>query len=232
MYCELHARSAFSFLEGAAIPEELIAVCAERGMSAMALLDRDGVYGAARFHLAGVKAGVKAHVGAEVTAEEGGRYALLVKSREGYQNLCRLITKMKLRSAKGEGSVTAAEMAEFSAGLVCLTGGEEGVLAQELEQGGSSAAFDRVTKLCELFGRRNVYVEVQRHFCREEEARNAAAVEIARKLKLPLLATNGVRHARPEQRQILDAFTCLRHHRVLANAGRLLSRNEIGRAHV
>jgi error-prone DNA polymerase len=79
--------------------------------------------------------------------------------------------------------------------------------------------------LCELFGRRNVYVEVQRHFCREEEARNAAAVEIARKLRLPLLATNGVRHARPEQRQILDVFTCLRHHRVLANAGRRLSRN-------
>jgi len=230
MYCELHARSAFSFLEGAAIPEELIAVCAERGISSMALLDRDGVYGVARFHLAGVKAGVKGHIGAEVTAAEGGRYALLVKSRAGYQNLCQLITKMKLRSAKGEGSVTAAEMAEFGAGLVCLTGGEEGVLAHTIEQGGIGAAYERVTTLCELFGRRNVYVEVQRHFCRGEEARNAAAVEIARKLKLPLLATNGVRHARPEQRQILDVFTCLRHHRVLANAGRLLSRN--GEAHV
>jgi error-prone DNA polymerase len=196
----------------------------------MALLDRDGVYGAARFHLAGVKAGVKGHIGAEVTAEEGGRYALLVKSRAGYQNLCQLITKMKLRSAKGEGSVAAAEMAEFGAGLVCLTGGEEGVLAHAIEQGGIDAACERVTKLCELFGRRNVYVEVQRHFCRREEARNAAAAEIARKLKLPLLATNGVRHARPEQRQILDVFTCLRHHRVLASAGQLLSRN--GEAHV
>jgi len=153
MYCELHARSAFSFLEGAAIPEELIALCAERGISSMALLDRDGVYGVARFHLAGVKAGVKGHIGAEVTAAEGGRYALLVKSRAGYQNLCQLITKMKLRSAKGEGSVTAAEMAEFGAGLVCLTGGEEGVLAHAIEQGGIGAACERVTKLCELFGR-------------------------------------------------------------------------------
>ncbi|MGA2419269.1 MAG: DNA polymerase III subunit alpha, partial [Candidatus Acidiferrum sp.] len=238
MYCELHARSAFSFLEGASNPEELIAVCAEHGMPAMALLDRDGVYGAPRFHLAGAKAGVKAHIGAEVTAEEtntekdvrGWRYVLLVKSRIGYQNLCRLITRMKSRAAKGEGSVCAQEVAEFSEGLICLTGGEEGALAQALESGGMSAALGRVTQLCELFGPRNVYVEVQRHFNRSEEARNAAAVEIARKLRLPLLATNGVRHARPEQRQILDVFTCLRHHRVLANAGRLLSRN--GESHV
>jgi error-prone DNA polymerase len=233
MYCELHARSSFSFLEGAANPEELIAVCAEKGMSAMALLDRDGVYGAARFHLAGVKANVRAHIGAEVTAKEtyvkkgvrGWRYALLVKSREGYQNLCRLITRMKLRAAKDAGNVSAEEVAELSRGLICLTGGEEGALAHALEYGGMHAALQRVTQLCELFGRGNVYVEVQRHFCRGEEARNAAAVEIARQLQLPLLATNGVRHARPEQRQILDVFTCLRHHRVLANAGRLLSRN-------
>jgi error-prone DNA polymerase len=227
MYCELHARSAFSFLEGAAIPEELITVCAEKEISTMALLDRDGVYGAARFHLAAVKAcpSIKAHIGAEVTATDGWRYVLLVKSREGYQNLCRLITKMKLRAAKGEGSVSAEDVTEFSSGLICLTGGEEGALAHALEHGGMRAALERATQLCELFGRRNVYVEVQRHFSRREEARNAAAVEIARQLKLPLLATNGVRHARPEQRQILDVFTCLHHHRVLANAGRLLSGN-------
>src|SRR5271163_910876 len=176
MYCELHARSAFSFLEGASIPEDLIAVCAEHGMASMALLDRDGVYGAPRFHLAGVKAGVAAHIGAEVTAEEtntetsvrGWRYVLLVKSRAGYQNLCRLITKMKLRAAKGQGSVSPQEVAEFSEGLVCLTGGEEGALAQALESGGMRAALDRVAQLCQLFGQRNVYVEVQRHFCRDE----------------------------------------------------------------
>ncbi len=225
MYCELHARSAFSFLEGAATPEELITVCQERGIAAMALLDRDGVYGSARFHLAGVKAGIQAHIGAEVTASGGGRYVLLVKSREGYQNLCRLITKMKLRAAKGEGSVNAEEVAELSHGLICLTGGNEGSLAHALENGGLRAATQRVGELCEMFGRRNVYVEVQRHFSRAEEARNAAAVAIAQKLQLPLLATNGVRQARPEQRQLLDVFTCLRHHRVLANAGRLLSRN-------
>ena len=71
----------------------------------------------------------------------------------------------------------------------------------------------------------NVYVELQRHLCREEEVRNQAAIEIARKLKLPLLATNGVSYALPRKREVLDVFTCLRHHRVLDTAGRLLSRN-------
>src|SRR5438552_15585375 len=97
MYLELHARSAFSFLEGASLPEELATLCAELDMPAMALLDRDGVYGAPRFHLAAKKLGVRAHIGAEVTLEDGSVLPLLVETRAGYQNLCRLITNVKLR---------------------------------------------------------------------------------------------------------------------------------------
>lgn len=225
MYTELHARSAFSFLEGASVPEELISVCAGHGMNAMALLDRDGVYGAPRFHLAAKKIRLRAHIGAEVTAEGGWRYPLLVETREGYQNLCRLITQMKLRSAKGEGAVSPREVRQFSKGLVCLTGGAEGPLAHALVHEGAEAALRRVRELCGIFGRENIYVELQRHFCRDEEARNQAAIAIATKLRLPLLATNGVSHARPCQREVLDVFTCLRHHRTLAAAGRLLNRN-------
>src|ERR1700675_1603621 len=172
MYTELHARSAFSFLEGASLPEELAAGCAERGMAAMALLDRDGVYGAPRFYLAAKKISVRAHIGGEVTSAAGWRFPLLVETRVGYQNLCCLITRMKLRARKGEGHVSAEEIAEKTAGLICLTGGDEGPLAQALEQGGTKAATECVRQICELFGRDNVYVELQRHFCREEEARN------------------------------------------------------------
>jgi error-prone DNA polymerase len=226
MYTELHARSAFSFLEGASVPEELAAACKAHGMPAMAVLDRDGVYGAPRFYLAANKIHVKAHIGAEVTSAFGWRYPLLVKSREGYQNLCRLITRMKLRAArKGEGHVEREELAELHAGLICLTGGEEGPLAAALASGGIAQGTECVRQLCDLFGRKNVYVELQRHYCREEEARNQAAVEIARKLSLPLLATNGVCHAVPDERELLDVFTCIRHHQVLATAGQLLSRN-------
>src|SRR6202047_1426309 len=225
MYTELHARSAFSFLEGASVPEELAGACAEHGMPAMAVLDRDGVYGAPRFYLAANKIHLKAHIGAEVTSAFGWRYPLLVKSREGYQNLCRLITHMKLRASKGEGHVEREDLAGLHAELICLTGGEEGPLAAALASGGMAQGTECVRQLCDLFGRKNVYVELQRHYCREEEARNQAAVEIARKLSLPLLATNGVCHATPDERELLDVFTCIRHHHVLATAGRLLSRN-------
>jgi error-prone DNA polymerase len=225
MYIELHARSAFSFLAGAATPEELASVCIERGIGAMALLDRDGVYGAPRFYQAAKKVSLRAHIGAEVTSTEGWRYALLAESREGYQNLCRLITRMKLRAKKNEGAIEAEDLEGHCAGLICLTGGEEGPLASALERGGIASGTECVRQLCEIFGRKNVYVELQRHYCRREEARNQAAVEIARRLGLPLLATNGVSHAVAQERELLDVFTCVRHHRNLATAGRLLTQN-------
>src|ERR1039458_3942762 len=235
MYVELHSRSAFSFLEGASTPEELIAVCANLGMPAMALLDRDGVYGSPRFHLAAKKAEIKAHIGAEVTCTAFSprrhpsgefRLPLLAASRAGYQNLCRLITKMKLRVGRKEGACASdLDFIEHADGLICLTGGEEGPLAAALRQGGPQAAFEAVKRLTEIFGQRNIYVELQRHFHREEEYRNRVAIEIAEALHLPLLATNGVNYATPRERELADAFTALQHHRTLATAGRLLAPN-------
>src|SRR4051812_5019264 len=205
-------------------------------MPAMALLDTDGLYGAPRFHLIANKIGIKAHIGAEVTAtlnsprtHEGPcgefRLPLLVSSRAGYQNLCRLITKMKLRAKKGEGSVTAQELEEHAAGLILLTGGNEGPLAAALAQGGPDQARRQLAHLIDIFGTNNVYLELQRHFQREEESRNRIAIDIARSLHLPLLATNGVNYAIPKARELADAFTAIRHHRTLSTAGRLLARN-------
>jgi len=232
MYVELHSRSAFSFLEGASLPEALIAVCADYGMPAMALLDRNGVYGAPRFHLAAKKLNVRAHVGAEATVDdtlfgEAGpaRYPLLVESPQGYQNLCRLITRTKLRAKKEESTARIEELEEHASGLVCLTGGEDGPLAEALMRGGYDEGVRAVERMLRIFGPQNVYVELQRHFDRREEARNQAAVAIARKLRLPILATNGVSYATAAEREILDVFTCIRHHRQLENAGRLLSIN-------
>jgi error-prone DNA polymerase len=158
-YIELHAASAFSFLEGAALPEEYAGAAADYGMPAMALLDRDGVYGAARFHLAAKKAKIQAHIGAEVTSTTGIRYPLLAETREGYQNLCRLLTRMKLRAPKGKGAITEDELASYARGLVCLTGGEYGPLSRAIPDGNSRAALDR---LIDIFGRNNVYIELQR----------------------------------------------------------------------
>lgn len=233
MYVELHSRSAFSFLEGASIPEEIIGVGANLGMPAMALLDRDGLYGSPRFHLAAQKTGIKAHIGAELTCapfspqqHSGFRLALLAASRPGYRNLCRLITQMKLRVGRKEGAVASElDFIEHADGLICMTGGEEGPLAAALAEGGPQSALQAVERLTEIFRRQNVYVELQRHFRRDEEYRNRVAMEIAAALHLPLLATNGVNYARPHQRELADAFTALQHHHTLATAGRLLARN-------
>ena len=246
MYIELHSASAFSFLDGASVPEELVDRCAAAQMPAMALVDRDGVYGAPRFHLAAKKMGVKAHIGSDVSCssflvsrkkqgsaekrETGNeKLSLLAENRTGYQNLCRLITRMKMRGPKdAPPEVIAAredDLQEYANGLICLTGGEDGPLASALAAGGREEARRAVERMVSIFGRENVYVELQRHFLREEEARNRAAVEIARSLRLPIVATNGVRYARAEQREILDAFTAIRHHRTLETAGRLLARN-------
>src|SRR6478752_4035221 len=114
-YVELHASSAFSFLDGASLPEALIDRAASLGYRALALLDRDGFYGAPRFHLAAKKAGLKAIIGAELTVAAGGwrnppssilRLPVLIESQQGYRNLCRLLTMMKLRAPKGEGALT------------------------------------------------------------------------------------------------------------------------------
>jgi error-prone DNA polymerase len=185
-------------------------MCAEFGSPALALLDNDGVYGSPRFHLAAQKLGVRAHIGAEVKSTEGCRYPLLAESRIGYQNLCRLITRMKLRAKKGEGAATPEEIAGFSQGLICLAGAAEGPTLE---------------KAFLIFGRDRVYAELQRHMDRDEEARNQATIELARRLQIPLLATNGVCYARPQQRELMDVFTCIREKVRIEEAGRRLAKN-------
>src|ERR1700730_15244917 len=155
------------------------------------------------------------------------RLPLLVESRTGYENLCRLMTRYKLREEeKGTGTATLEEIVEHAEGLVCLTGGEEGVLAASLIYKGYDEARKNMEKLTALFGTKNVYVEIQRHCNPVEERRNQAAVRLAETLGLPLLATNGVRYARVAEREILDVFTCIRNHSKLETAGRLLERND------
>jgi error-prone DNA polymerase len=221
----LHARSAFSFLQGASLPEELGGRAAHLGLPAMAVLDRDGVYGAPRFYQAAKRAGLRAHIGAEVATPDGARWPLLVENRTGYQNLCRLITCLKMRAKKGEGAATREELAAHAEGLVCLTGDEGGPLALALKRGGFDEARREAAGMVAIFGQRNVYAELQRHLDREEEARNQAVTAVARGIGLPLLATNGVRHAERKERDILDVLTCIHHKARIATAGRLLARN-------
>ena len=243
-YVELHAASAFSFLQAASQPESLIERAVEVQMPAMALLDHNGVYGTARFYTSAQRNSIRAHIGAEISVRgfgsrleppvwlphrhksEPARVPLLCESRQGYQNLCQLITKFKMREAtKGDGAAAVDDLNEYASGLVCLTGGDEGPLAAALARGGEAAGRETVEQLTHIFGRGSVYVELQRHQEREEEWRNQAALRIARALGLPVVATNGVRYATAYDREILDLFTAIRNHVELDRAGRLLAIN-------
>ena len=245
-YVELHAASAFSFLEGASQPETLIERAAELDLSAVALTDRNGLYGAARFHTAGQRTGVRAHIGAEISVRSFGdrltppewlphkhtkeppRMVLLCASQVGYQNLCQLITRMKMReSSKAEGSATLEDMEEFSSGLICLTGGEESPLAAALVHGGEPDARSALDKLASIYGHGNLYIELQRHHQRDQETRNQSLLHLASSLRLPVIATNGVRYANTKEREILDVFTSIRHHTTLDRAGLLLAANSM-----
>jgi error-prone DNA polymerase len=243
-YVELHAASAFSFLDGASQPESLIERAAQLEMPAIAIADRNGLYGAARFHIAAKSCHVKAHIGAEIAVSSFGnklqppewlphqhpaeppRLTLLCTSRVGYQNLCQLITRFKMREVgKVEGAATLDDVEEFSAGLICLTGGDEGPLAAALAHEGQDGAYKLADRLSSIFGRGNLFLELQRHQIREEECRNQSLLSLASNLHLPVIATNGARYASEKDREILDVFTAIRHHIPLDQAGRLLTQN-------
>ncbi len=227
-YVELRTRSAFSFLTGASDPEDLIERAADLGYAAMACGDRDGVYGAPRFHKAAKRAGLRAIVGCNLRVEERWgavcEIYLLVTSQRGYRNLCRLITRSKLRAPKGEAVATWDDLEGATDGLICLAGGFEGPLFAAFRGGSGEAIRACVDRLQKLFPGR-LYFDLQRHLDAEEERWNGIVVDVAERYRVPLVATNDVRHATLAERPLLDVLTCLYEKTKLDEAGRLLLRN-------
>ncbi|MEO8056224.1 MAG: error-prone DNA polymerase [Acidobacteriota bacterium] len=247
-YAELRAASAFSFLNGASLPEDLADTAAALDLPAMALIDTNGLSGAPRFWKAAKHAGIKALVGAEVVLERGPkrdgrislkvkrggplglvppplppgvslpRLTLLVENQRGYRNLCSLLTAAARGRPKGQAAATWEEIAAHVEGLHVLTGGEESAVTRALVSGGLDAAGKDLDRLAALFPGR-VHVELQRHHLRGEEHQNRALLDLARARRLPVLATNGVRYARRRDKDLFDALTCIRHHTHLDAAG-------------
>ena len=229
-YIELHACSAFSFLRGGSFPEQLAEVAAELELPAIALLDRNGVYGAQRFSVAAREHGVRPIVGAELSMEDGNILPVLVEHRTGYKNLCGLLTQAHLRSEKGKCAVRWDELPEFGRGLVALVNVSLINCRASVSDADPSRRFTAtpcklIATLINAFGREQVFVELQRHFLRGEERMNRELIDLAGAHRLPLIATNGVQYARPYGREVLDVFTCIREHTHLDAAGKLLSQN-------
>jgi error-prone DNA polymerase len=209
-YVELHCHSAFSFLDGASHPEELVARAAELGYEALALTDHDGVYGSLEFAYAAKFAGLRSITGAEVTLEGGAHVTLLCESGKGYANLCRILTAAHA-GTRPEGkehrvllppAVSLETVAELNEGLVCLSGCARDGLALHDPRGAA--------RLAAAFGRERFLVELQRPYERGDTRRHTALRDLAEHLGVETIATGNV-HAHTSRRTLLqDALVAIR----------------------
>ena len=221
MFYELHTRSAFSFLSSGSLPEDIAVRSGELDMPAIGMMDRDTVSGAVRLHFEAKEQGVRAMIGSEITMDDGSLLPLMPLDLTGYQNLCRLITTVKLRHKKGEHFATRRDIEEHSAGLLCFTGGADGFLHHHIKRHQGQEALAWLNYVFE--GR--LYVELQRHNLPHEEAVNQTLLGLAHKFRLPYFASNGPYYAAQRDRELFDVFTCIKNHCTIENAGRLISEN-------
>ncbi|GAC1303845.1 MAG: error-prone DNA polymerase [Vulcanimicrobiaceae bacterium] len=241
-YAELHCRSNFSFLTGASHPEELVARAAELGLDALALTDRDGLYGAVRFAKAAKTTTVGALVGVELTLEvpelrpgrrrdltpaesaRQPRIVLLAEDRRGYANLASAISAAQLRGKKRDARLRLADLDGKAAGLVALSGARDGWCEEALLRGDVATAHERAGTLRDVFGA-NAYVELQHHLRPEDARLIAAQLELANALAMPYVATNGAAYATPDDALLCDVLTCVKYRTSLPKAGTLLAPN-------
>ena len=221
MFCELHTRSAFSFLSSGSQPQRLADRAAELGMSSVALLDRDTVAGAVRFHFEARKHRITPIIGSEITMDDGSVLPLVPINLKGYQNLSRLITTIKLDNPKGEHFATREIIEQHSSDLICFTGGSDGFIHNGIKNGSGLADLAWLNYVFE----KRLYVELQRHHLRNEEHLNQQLLGYAHKLRIPYFASNGAYYADQHDLELLDVFTCIKNHCTIYEAGNLLSEN-------
>ena len=217
-YVPLWCKSNFSFLEGASHPDELVDEACRLGLPALALTDRDGVYGVVRAHVKAREAGLKLIVGAQVSVDDGSVVVLLAQDRGGYANLCRLLTRGRLRSEKGESAVTWDEVCSHAAGLMALWGGDQSLITSEVEPN------EVAGHMRDAFADR-LYGMITRHRREEEHAQETRLRESAKKHNFPLVAVNEVLYHTAARRPLQDVLTAIRHGTPVACCGRKLKPN-------
>ncbi len=215
-YVELHAHSAYSFLDGASTPEELLAAAAVHGYPALALTDHDGLWGTMEFAQAAKGLGIKAITGAELTLTDGSHLTLLVQDRTGYRNLCRLVTIAHAGTRANPREPTAPrtsldQLERHAEGLVCLSGcARDGLLARRVETGVLHQAERLAGRLVAAFGAERFRIELQRPFWRRDRARNRALAQLADRLGVATVATGNVHAHHPERARLQDALVAVR----------------------
>ncbi len=228
-YIELHTHSSHSLLDGVVSPQALVEHAATLEMPALALTGHDGLYGAVPFIRAAEAAGIKPLLGAELTLSDGDGTAhltLLAETPRGYANLCQLLTLAHRGQPKGTARLALADLVEHTAGLIALSGCRQGAIAKRIVAGAYDAALEIAQGYARIFGPENFFIEVQRHYHPGEMRLLGHLVGLADRLGLPVVATGDVHYLVPEQREVHDVLTCIRHHVTLEDAGDLLRPND------
>ncbi len=219
-YVPLWCKSNYSFLEGASHPEELVEACRRNGLPAMALTDRNGVYGIVRAHVQALQAGIHLIAGSQIGLRDGSEILLLAQNRKGYGNLCRLLTDEHLRSSKGTCTPGLDEVCRRNPGLIALWIGRGGPEAPE--ESGPEPVLERLKT---VFGDR-LYILLARHRRAEEILREIRLRELADRFSLPTVAAVEVLYHTPERRRLQDVLTCIREGVTLSTAGRRIRPND------
>jgi error-prone DNA polymerase len=239
-YVELHLHSCFSFLDGASMPEDLVAAAADLGYSALALTDHDGFYGSLEFARAARTAEIQPITGAEITLDDGSHLTLLAESPAGYSNLCRLISaahggpgcELPAPNPDAEPDPEAEPpdrrqprldpdlLPGHAEGLILLTGCRQGALCRLVDAGDQAAARQLLDRYRRWFGPANVYVELQRNLVHGDEQRVRSLTALARHAGLPVVATGNVHYHRRDRSHLQDVLVAIRNRTTLDGAHR------------
>ncbi len=216
MYVELHCHSAFSFLDGASLPEQLALTASQLGLPAIALTDHNGLYGSMAFAQEAKQLGIQAITGAELTLLDGSHVTLLAETAEGYANLCRLTTEAHLsREDRRDPRLDFASLEARHTGLIVLSGCREGLLPTVLRSQGRGAARRLAERCREVFGSDRFFVEVQRNYVRGDRGLTRALIDIAADAGLGAVATGNVHYHARSRHRLHDVLVAIRHRTTL-----------------
>lgn len=216
MYVELHCHSAYSFLDGASLPEHLVLEAANLGYSALALTDHNGLYGSMAFAQAAKQMGIQAITGAELTLLDGSHVTLLAETPAGYANLCRLITQAHLeREDRRDPRLDFTSLEHRHEGLIVLSGCRQGLLSRILLEQGPTAARRFADRCAAIFGKDRFFVEIQRNLVHGDRDLTRALCDLADSAGLSLVATTDVHYHRRERHRLQDVLIAIRHRTTL-----------------
>lgn len=221
-YCELHAHSCFSLLDGVPFPEQLAEAAHGAGLPALALTDHDAVYGLVPFYFKAKELGLKPILGSEVTMEDGSHLTLLCETNEGYANLCYLISDGRMNAPKGSSSLKWSDLEQHTRGLICLSGCRKGPVARQIVVNDLEAARTWLAYLIELFKKENIFVELQRNLRRDDLKISRRLALLAAEQQVPIVATGNVHYLTPDDADLQDVLVSIRERVPLKRAGALL----------